>query len=75
MKRLASFNVEIDYAQFGNFIEKATPLLAIQLSRCFFRRAVCIAMLAGEVASFRVANRKLERLLKRKWILYGCHGG
>jgi hypothetical protein len=29
MKRLASFNVEIDYAELGNFIKKATPLLAI----------------------------------------------
>lgn len=46
MKRLASFNVEIDYAKLGNFIEKATPLLAIQLSCRFFRRTVCIAMLA-----------------------------
>jgi hypothetical protein len=29
MKRLASFNVEIDYAELGNLIKKATPLLAI----------------------------------------------
>jgi hypothetical protein len=32
-------------------------------------------MLAGEIAGFGIANRKLERLLKRKWILYGCHRG
>jgi hypothetical protein len=40
MKRLASFNVEIDYAKLSNFIKKATPLLAIQLSCRFFRRTV-----------------------------------
>jgi hypothetical protein len=75
MKRLAAFNVEVDYPQFGNFIEKATPLIAVQLSRCFFRGAVRIAMQAGQIASLSVANRKLERLLKRKWIFYGCHDG
>ena len=46
MKRLTSFNVEIDYAKLSNFIKKATPLLAIQLSCRFFRRTVRIAMLA-----------------------------
>ena len=64
MKRLAPFNVDIDYAQFRNFIEKPTPLFAVQLCCRFFRRTVCIAMLAGEVAGLSVANRKLERLLK-----------
>jgi hypothetical protein len=68
MKRLASFNVEVDDAELGNFIKKASPLLAIKLSWRFFRRTVCIAMLAREIASLSVANRKLERLLKRKWI-------
>ena len=40
-----------------------------------FRRAVRITMLAEEIAGLGIANRKLQRLLERIRVLYGCHHG